>query len=65
MLPSRQGGAEVECDWFTDRCVFLHYLLMRFVKPKSTCAFRKKNVRSAYFGQAVSVLSDFLLIDLS
>lgn len=42
MLPSRQGGTEVECDWFTDGCVFLHYLLMSFVKPKCTCAFWKK-----------------------
>lgn len=42
MLPSRQGGAEVECDWFTDGCVFLHYPLMRCVKPKSTYSFWKK-----------------------
>lgn len=42
MCSSRQRGAEVECDWLTDGCVFLRYLLTSFIKPKSICVFWKK-----------------------
>lgn len=55
MLPSRQGGAEVECDWFTDGCLFLHCLLMSCVKPKSTYSFWKKSEKFLFWSGSFGV----------
>lgn len=56
MLPIRQGSTEVECDCFTDGCVFLHYLLMSFIKAKSTCAFWKKCEKCLFWSGCFGVV---------